>query len=149
MWVEIRSFPWQRLHKVALANGGLSQFALIHATRAEADVVFDLTSGEPTMATTAGVLGELSGFAWLASKEPSGWHVRAIADAPGSPASMLFVSEAELSYRTWFAWGGTCWTIDLEQGLHNPLDNPVAEYERTGTVYYSITDSLRRRPSWR
>jgi hypothetical protein len=52
---------------------------------------------------------------------------------------MLFVSTAESTYRLWFAWGGTCYSMDLEQGITNPLDDPEGEFEATGTTQYPLT----------
>jgi hypothetical protein len=129
--------PAYRGGVVALANGTLSLYALLDATRAETPVDMTLFGSDPSM---AGVLAGTAGLSCLLSREPAGWHVRAVADAEGSGATMLFVEAAETDYRVWFAWAGVCYAISLEQGYLNPLQDQAAEYEPAGTIYYSITD---------
>ena len=129
--------PLYRGGVVALANGGLSLFALVDATRAEQPVEMTLFGSDPTM---AGVLAGTLGYSFLASREPGGWHVRAVAAGEGTGATMLFIDAAETEFRVWFAWAGVCYAVTLEQGYLNPLQDPAAEYEPTGQIFYSITD---------
>jgi hypothetical protein len=129
--------PTYRGGITALANGGTSLFALVDATHAEAAVEMLLQGSDETMAD---VLAGSVGYSFLASREPGGWHVRAVADAEGTGATMLFIDAAETEYRVWFSWAGVCYAITLEQGFLNPLQDPAAEYEPTGSIYYSITD---------
>jgi hypothetical protein len=128
----------QRGGVIRMANGGLTLFALVDGQRAETAPAMTMQGSDPTM---AGVLGTTSGTSTLYGREPTGWHVRAVADGPlPIGASMLFVAAAEGAYRCWFSWGGICYAINLEQGYLNPVDDPVSEYEPTGSIYYSITD---------
>lgn len=130
--------PEQRGGIMAFANGGLTLFALVDGTRAETMAAPTMQGADPTM---AGILGTTSGTSTLYGREPTGWHVRAVADgAQDVGASMLFVAAAENTYRVWFSWGGVCYSLPLEQGYLNPLDDPLSEYEPAGSIYYSITD---------
>ena len=119
-----------------LATTNLALFAMIDSTRtspAETRVVFD------TMDPETMVMSATTGASWLADREGLGWRVRAASDGEDTAPTMLFVSTAESTYRLWFAWGGTCYTIDLEQGITNPLDDPEGEFEATGTTQYPLT----------
>jgi hypothetical protein len=119
-----------------LATTNLALFAMIDSTRtsgAEARVVYD------TMDPETMVMSATQGASWLADREGLGWRVRATSDHEDTAPTMLFVATAEEQYRLWFAWGGTCYTIDLEQGITNPLDDPDGEFEATGTTQYPLT----------
>ena len=108
----------------ALANGGLTLFALVDATRAEPPIVMDLLGSDDTMAGILPAGGV--GLHCLLSREPAGWHVRAVADTAATAATMLFMDAAEATYRVWFAWGGTCYSIDARAGH----DEPAGRHQR-------------------
>jgi hypothetical protein len=119
-----------------LATTNLALYAMIDSTRtapAESVVIVD-TMDPPTMVMLA-----TEGASWLADREGLGWRVRATSDQDDTAPTMLFVSTAESTYRMWFAWGGTCYSMDLEQGITNPLDDPDGEFEATGTTQYPLT----------
>jgi hypothetical protein len=119
-----------------LATTNLALYAMIDSTRtsaAEPRVVFD------TMDPETMVLSSTTGASWLADREGLGWRVRATSDSDDTAPTMLFVSTAESTYRLWFAWGGTCYSMDLEQGITNPLDDPDGEFEASGTTQYPLT----------
>jgi hypothetical protein len=119
-----------------LATTNLALVAMIDSTRSEAAetlVIVD-TMDPPTM-----VLAATTGASWLADRESLGWRPRATSDAEDTAPTMLFVATAEATYRLWFAWGGTCYTLDIEQGITNPLDDPEGEFEESGTTLYPLT----------
>jgi hypothetical protein len=119
-----------------LATTNLALFAMIDSTRTSATttrVVYD------TMDPETMVMSATQGASWLADREGLGWRVRATSDHDDTEPTMLFVATAEEQYRLWFAWGGTCYTIDLEQGITNPLDDPEGEFEQYGSTQLPLT----------
>jgi hypothetical protein len=119
-----------------LATTNLALYAMIDSTRTNpAETIQSVdTMDPPTMVMLA-----TTGASWLADREGLGWRVRATSDREDTAPTMLFVSTAESTYRMWFAWGGTCYSMDLEQGITNPLDDPEGEFEATGTTQYPLT----------
>lgn len=121
-----------------LVNGGLSLFALVDATNVQTlDDVEDIFTGDPYR----DVLARGESYAIVFSREEKGWHVRAFSDAPTVDVTMLFISDADSRYRLWFSWGGVAYTIDLETGFPNPLDDPEGHFEASGEIFYAATDS--------
>lgn len=121
-----------------LATTNLALFAIIDSSRAEAAtaavrVIYD-TIDPPVM-----VMSPTRGAAWLADRESLGWRVRATSDANATPPTCLFLSTAESTYRLWFAWGAALYSIDLEQGITNPLDDLEGEFEASGTTELPLT----------
>lgn len=122
-----------------LVNGNLSLFALVDATNVVLDTSEDeaIWSGDPYR----DVLSRGESYAIVFSREERGWHVRAISDLPTVDVGMMFISDADDKYRLWFSWGGVPYTIDLEVGFPNPLEDPEGHFEGTGEIFYPITDA--------
>jgi hypothetical protein len=120
-----------------LLNGGHNLFALIDATSVAGSDTPALHGGDVGYAD---VLATPEGFSWLASRETRGWVVRALADSTGSAATTMFISTAEGTYRLWFAWAGAIYSIDLEQGLFNPLGDTSGRFEPSGRIDYPVVD---------
>lgn len=121
---------------VALANAGLELFALIDATETSSTVRELYGSIE----TDDGVLDTPTGYSWLAGWEGGGWLPRAVGDTSGVAGTMLFISAAENTWRVWFSWDSKCFTLDLEQGGFNPLDDANADWEASGTTHLPLID---------
>lgn len=86
---------------------------------------------------------------WLASYEGDGWHTRATSATPtGGTNICLFISDAEDTYRVWFAFGETLYSIELEINVFNPLDDPDAEFEtdsRFLSAYYDYNYLIEKK----
>lgn len=121
-----------------LLNGGQSLFALVDATSVAGAADPDLYGGAPV--GEDGMVAEGAGLAGLFSREEEGWVVRAVSTQAGTAATCLFLSTAENTYRVWFAWDSTLYSIDLEEGLFNPLDTPGGDYEATSETIYPHVD---------
>ncbi len=112
----------------ALANGNQTLFALVDAG--------NHGTVTPTSFKFAGphdtVAGQVSGNCVLYSREGTAWSVRATSDTPVTTANLLFLSNAQDTYRVWFSFGTSVYSIDLEQEFFNPLAAPEGRFESTG-----------------
>lgn len=122
---------------VKLLNGNLSLYALVDASVASNTAYL---FGTPSPPMGGGVLRSTIGRSFLASRDGDAWFIRATSGPQESAATMLFMSTAESTYRLWFAWGMEVYTIDLEEGLFNPLDLATGEFETESYGEYPIMD---------
>jgi hypothetical protein len=116
---------------VALANGTGSLFALVDGATENADADALVMWGG-TDSGMADQFPQVLGHSALYSREGTGWVVRAVSDTPTTAATTLWLADLGTSWRLWFAWGTKIYTIDLEFGVVNPLDEPTGEFEQTG-----------------
>ena len=124
---------------VALANGTGSLFALVDgATEQPASDELVLWGG--TDSGMADQFPQVLGLSALYSREGNSWVVRAVSDDPTLRATTLWLADLGTSWRVWFAWGTKIYTIDLEFGVVNPLDEPVGEFEAAGTIEWPLVD---------
>lgn len=120
-----------------LLNGGHNLFALVDATKGASSAAM-LIYGDDV--AYADVMEPSVGFSWVASRETRGWVVRATGDTLTLGANRMWISTAEGTYRLWFNVGTTLYSIDLEEGLFNPLGDTSGRYEPTGTIDYPVVD---------
>ena len=113
---------------VALANGTGSLFALVDGAT-EQPTSDELVLWGGTDSGMADQFPQVLGLSALYSREGNSWVVRAVSDDPTLRATTLWLADLGSSWRVWFAWGTRIYTIDLEFGVVNPLDEPVGEFE--------------------
>ena len=119
---------------VRLVNGNTSLFALVQGNAAMTSAPeLDLYAAEEYRDVLAGTS---TAYSMLLSWEGSGWHCRAMSDAEGTGASMMFLSDAEDTYRLWFSWDGAVYAMDLQRGFFNPLNWPDVKFEKSGFILY-------------
>jgi hypothetical protein len=114
-------------------------YALIFGTRAGLPLERDIYGSGADL--DDGVLWGVEGQTWLATYEGNGWHTRAVSTGTQTDVNTcLFLSDSEDTYRVWFAFGPTLYSMDIEINVFNPLDNPDTQYEATGFLLTSHYD---------
>lgn len=118
----------------ALANGNQTLFAL-------ADAGMNASVGQTTMRFAGPhdtAAPQATGRGVLYSREGTAWSVRAVSDEAITSSDLLFLSNAEDTYRVWFSFGTSVYTIDLAQQFFNPLAAPVGRFEPSGYLLSPI-----------
>jgi len=64
----------------------------------------------------------------------SGWHVLSVSSPDQSEATTIFVSFYQSTYRLWFAWGSTIYSIDMPLGLSNPIEEVTGTFQPSGYI---------------